>query len=198
MTADSSTEKTGTAAVAEVTENKVPVSAIAEERAKTRDAKAAAEAAKQELANAKNGQLDLEALTPILERIALEAKKAAEAEIAPYKAKAEKAELQAKLGLNTAQVDAVMEVRAKNPTLTEAQAYLLARTEKTDLFPALRPTQGGWPVTGTSDSRNAPSTDDFMAKMNAATTAEEKKHWAEQEAVRRFRGIFERARNIPR
>lgn len=203
MAADSSPEKAGTAAVAdaasEADKNKVPVAAIAEERAKTRDAKAEAEAAKKELAKIKEtGQIDLDLLNPVIERLAEEARKRTEEAIAPWKAKAEKAELQAKLGLNTAQVEAVMEVRSKNPTLNEQQAYLLARTEKTDLFPASRSTSGGWPVTGTSDSRNAPSGDDFVAKMNAATTADEKKHWAEQEILRRYRGSFERSKNLPR
>lgn len=203
--ADSSPEKAGDVAVATAPDDKkVPVAAIAEERAKTRAAKSEAEAAKQELAKLKEGQVpDLDLLNPIIERLAAEAHKKAEEAIAPWREKAERAEMAVKLGLNEPQVAKVVDVRSKNPNLTEAQALLIARSESPDTFPTVqRPAwqqglHGGFPVTGTSDSRTAPPQDDYTAKMNAATTAAERQHWAEKEILRRYSTSFLRFKGMP-
>ena len=191
---DSSPEKPVVQDAPPVEEKKVPVAALAEERAQKRAARAEADAAKAELAQAKS--------TPnvpddIIQALVAEARKVVEAEVAPLKQRAERAELGVKMGLNEKQVNIVMDVKQKNPTLSVEQALLLARAEhQSEFVPAQswnRAVHGGLPVTGTSEARSASDANDYMAQMRAAEKSGDRagaNHFATQEALSRFRAAF--------
>lgn len=180
-------------------ENKVPVEAVAKERAEKRAARAEADAAKQELAKLKEQTPDpdelLSAFNNAKQAIKAEAEAAVTQQLAPFKAEAAKWKSAAALGLNEPQADALMEVKAKYQGMPDAQALMIARTEKPDLFPRVAPPSfaqsaiGGIPPGGDSPFRSAGQQDDFMAKMQGAKDQSEKTHWAEQEFMRRIQKL---------
>jgi hypothetical protein len=182
----------------------VPVEAIGDARAKTRAANERANSAEAELAKAKATELDPTDYQSIVEALTAEARKQVEAEIAPYKAKAAKAEMAMQFGLSNEQADKVMEVKSQNPNLSEAQALLLAKAEHADLFkPQNRGfdprIHGGLPVGGFSESRTQPAPNDYMAKIEEARKAgnrEGVRHYAEKEVLSRFRAQFEKSRAL--
>lgn len=175
-------------------EKMVPISAVAEERAQKRAARDEAKAAKEELAKIQNSPPIPEDL---IAQLAAEARKAVEAELAPLKERASRAEAGVKFGLNEQQVNKMWEIKTKHPTLTDELALSLAKTEFADVFKTSQPwnraVHGGLPVTGTSDARTAPMSDDHLALMREA---EGKKDFAKaqfharEEALERFRRLF--------
>ena len=191
---DSSTEKPTAQDATQADEKKVPVAALAEERAQKRAARSEAEAAKAELAQAKSiPNVPDEVITQLV----AEARRMVEAEVAPLKQRAERAELGVKLGLNEKQVNIIMDVKQKNPTLTNEQALLLARAEhQSEFVPAQswnRAVHGGLPVTGTSEARNSPDVTDYRAQMLAAQQKGDRAgatHFATQAALQQFRDAF--------
>jgi len=176
-------------------QKQVPLEALANERAQKRAAREEAEATKAELQQARETPNVPDA---IIQQLAAEARKVVEAELAPWKERAMRAELGVKHGLNEQQVQKVVEIRGKNPTLTDEQALTLARAEHQALFAAPaqswnRAVHGGLPVTGTSDARNATAADDYLAKMHQAVKDGDRaaaQHYATEEALKRFRNIF--------
>jgi hypothetical protein len=155
------------------TEKNVPLAALSEQRAKTRAANEQAEALQAELEKAKDGKIDVAALSPLVADLLLEARKAAEQEFEPLRQEVAKYKLANQLGLNEPQVDKVMAVKQKNPGLTDQQALLLAKSEHGNLFPQAqqpawnRALHGALPVSGQSEDRND-KTVDHAAKMNEA------------------------------
>lgn len=197
---ESSTEKSETKAVAEGSdEQKVPVAAIAAERAKTRAAKSEAEAANQELAKLKEGQDGGVDLNAIIERLAAENRKLFDAEMASVKQEAANAKLAVRMGLNEAQLNKVVEIGTKNPGLTEAQRLLLAKSEHPDLFPqATRPSwqqqlHGGLPVAGSEQKALSPE-EDYAAKLKAAKNPMERQQVAEEHALMQYRNVWLRSK----
>jgi hypothetical protein len=201
MTTESSTEKNDknpetTPPGGEQGDKTVPVAALAEQRAKTRAAKSDLEAAQAELAKAKEQQFPID-MDSLVQKLAAETRKTGEAELAPLRAEANKYKMAAAFGLSEDQATKVMELRDKNPGLTDKQALTLAQAEHQDLFP--QPSQptwnralhGGLPVSG--QAQTAPRNEDFVAKMNAAREKQDwagTQHFAEQEALRRYRDAF--------
>lgn len=197
---ESSTEKpVGEAQAEQQEDKKVPVAAVAKERAEKRAARAEADALHQELTKLKeqNPQLDMQQVVQALNEISeVRSQAAAQAAVKPLQEQMEKWKMAAQLGLSEAQADFVNSVRAKFPAATETQALLLARTEKPDLFPQATPSVQqtnrplpGFAVTGDSPFRNVSDKPDFMSKIAEAEKAGDKKgaqHWAEQEFVRRI------------
>jgi len=193
---DSSTEEGGKA-TQEAESRKVPVEAVAKERAEKRAARAEATKLSEELENVrKTATLDEETLSTITEKLAEEAKRAVAAELKPVQDEVAKWKMAATLGLNEAQADKVMELRMKNPGLSENQALVLAKADHADLFPAntsrsWSPAHGGLPVSGNPERMTGEP--DFVAKMNEAAGKGDRRsaqHYAEQEALRRFRAAF--------
>jgi len=204
MATESSTEKndkTTSAEGAQGTEQgsadkTVPVAALADQRAKTRAAKSELEAAQAELAKAKEQQFPID-MDSLVQTLAAETRKTVEAELAPLRAEANKYKMAAAYGLNEDQASKVMELRQKNPGLSDQQALTLARADHPDVFPQpsqptwSRALHGGLPVSGTAAP--APQNEDFTAKMHAAREKQDwagAQHFAEQEALRRYRDAF--------
>lgn len=179
---------------------KVPIAAVAKERAEKREARDEANALRQENENLKNASvLDAETLRSISESLAKEARAAIEAELAPIRAEKAKYQMAVQEGLNEKQADKVMEIQSKHPNLTLKQALVLARAEAPAEFAS--PSQasfnpsihGGLPVGGNSPLRNSGQSEDFVALMNQARSdgkIAEAQHWAKQEALDRFRRGF--------
>jgi hypothetical protein len=202
MTTESSTEKKDTKTATDPQDGKgaddktVPVAALADQRAKTRAAKSDLEAAQAELAKAREQQFPID-MDSLVQTLAAETRKTVEAELAPLRQEATKYKMAATMGLNESQAEKVMELRSKNPGLSEQQALLLAKTEHPDVFPTpsqppwSRAVHGGLPVSG--DAPVAPQSEDYVAKMKQAREKDDwagAQHFAEQEALRRFRNAF--------
>lgn len=179
----------------------VPVAAVGEAREKAREAKERAATAEAALASEKSTQVDYDELTAA---VLAEARKQVEAEVAPLKARAARAEMALQLGLNTEQVEKVMEIKSSNPTLNDQQALLLAKSEHADLFPSKRggfdpALHGRLPTNGLSDLRQAPGKPDYRAKIEEAKKAGDRaavQHWAQEDVLQRFREQFNKARGI--
>lgn len=179
---------------AESQEKMVPISAVAEERAQKRAARDEAKAANEELAKVKNAP---NIPDDLIAQLASEARKAVEAELAPLKERAHRAEVGVKFGLNEAQVNKVWEIKTKHPTLSDDMALSLAKSEFAESFKPSsswnRAVHGGLPVTGTSDARSAPMADDHLALMREAEGKEDyakAQYHAKEEALARFRALF--------
>lgn len=178
----------------ETQEKMVPISAVAEERAQKRAARDEAKAATEELAKIKNAP---NIPDDLIAQLAAEARKAVEAELAPLKERAHRAEVGVRFGLNEAQVNKVWEIKTKHPTLSDDMALSLAKTEFADAFKTSsswnRAVHGGLPVTGTSDARTAPMADDHLALMREAESKKDyakAQYHAQEEALDRFRKLF--------
>lgn len=181
-------------------DRKVPIAAVAKERAEKRAAREEATELRGELEKAKSvGNIDPEFLQQLTDSIAAEAKKALEERLAPIEKEREKYKVAATLGLNEQQADVVMSIRSANPNLTDQQALLLARVENREMFPAhsqptmSRPAFGGVPVGGNSEARSMGQADDFVGQMKAAEAKGDRmaaQHFAQQECLSRFRKAF--------
>ena len=191
---DSSTDKSQKADQPK-TQQQVPVAALGAVRAEKREAEKQAEVAETKL----QGQPDMDA---VLAAVTAEAMRAVEAKVAPLQERAAKAELALQLGLSPEQVDKVMEVKKANPTLSEQQALLLAKSEHATLFP-IKPAgwnpslHSGLPTSGASEARNHPQQVDFAKQMREAQEKGDRAaatHWATQEALSRFKAKFEKDR----
>jgi hypothetical protein len=191
---DSSTEPKGSDAPQGKT---VPVAAVAEARAEKRAAKAEADELRQKLAELEkqNPQLDIATMVKTMTELTLaQAKAAVEAELRPVQDEVTKWRTAAQYGLNEQQADAVAAVRAKYPGMDDKAALAVVQSEKPDLFPrpaasSERRFNGVIPVGGDSMLREAPQSEDFMAKMRAAVANNDPAqatHWAEQEFFRRI------------
>lgn len=187
--AKSSTEpeaKTDGVETPEVKEQpKVPVAAIAEQRAKTRAAHSEVERLQEELAKAQSElqaqgtKVDPAAVSDVVGQMMVEARQKIEAEVrASMDAELSKHKFAAKLGLNEKQVENVTAMQAKYPGMPLDQAFVLARAGSPDLFPAAqKPTwnraeHGGLPVTGASEARSEQKVD-FTAEMHKAAAAKD-------------------------
>lgn len=199
---ESSAEKSQTAEQAKSEETKVPVAAVAKERAEKRAARAEAAELRGELEKVRTESpgLDAEAYAKLAEELAEEARRAVEAELQPWKADVAKYKMAMQMGLNEPQADKLMEIKSKNPGLTEQQALLLAKADAPDLFQtqASRPSwdrsKGGLPVTGDSLARSQPQSDDFMGLMREAEQKGDRmaaQRYAKEEALSRFRRVFQ-------
>lgn len=181
-------------------EVKVPIAAVAKERAEKREARDEAASLRQENENLKTASvLDADTLRLISESLAKEARAAIEAELAPIRAEKAKYQMAVQMGLSEKQADKVMEIQSKNPNLTPQQALVLARAEAPAEFAspsqaAFNPSiHGGLPVGGNSPLRNSGQSEDYVALMNQARSegkVAEARHWAEKEALDRFRRGF--------
>lgn len=159
-------------------DNKVPVEALAKERAEKRAARSEADEAKKELAKLKEQTPDpdvlLDAFNNAKQAIKAEAQAAVEQQLAPYKLEAAKWKAAVALGLSEQQADVVMAVRAKYPEMPDQQALAIARMDKPELFqkpssPSFNPTvHGGFPAGGDSPFRTAPNVPNFRADMHKA------------------------------
>lgn len=194
---DSSTEESGKVPQEGAESRKVPVEAVAKERAEKRAARAEVTKLNEELENVrKTATLDEDTLNTITTQLAEEAKRAVAAELKPVQDEVSKWKMAATLGLSEPQADKVMELRMKNPGLSENQALVLAKAEHADLFPAnaprsWSPAHGGLPVSGNPERMG--SDPDFVAKMNDAANRGDRsaaQHFAKEEALRRFRAAF--------
>lgn len=197
---ESSTEKPGTETQVEAQEDKkVPVAALAKERAEKRAARSEADALHQELTKLKdqNPQLDMTQVLQALNEISdVRSQAAAQAAVKPLQEQMEKWKMAAQLGLNESQADYLNGVRAKYPGMPETQAMLIARNEKPDLFPSAPPSGQqaprplpGFAVSGDSPFRSMSDKPDFMSKIVESEKAGDKKaaqHWSEQEFFRRI------------
>lgn len=199
MTTESSAAKTEEK---QTNQKTVPVAAVGEAREKAREAKERAATAEAALAAEKSTQIDHDEL---MQAVLAEAKKQIEIEVAPYKARAAKAELAVQLGLTNEQVDKVMEIKSANPNLNDQQALLLAKSEHSDLFPTKQPgfnpaLHGRLPTSGHSDLRQPPGRPDYKAKIEEAKKAGDRaavQHWATEDVLQRFRDQFNRAKQFP-
>lgn len=196
---DTSTEKSPQA-VEPKGEVKVPIAEVAKARADKREARAEADSLRQENENLKTASvLDADTLRSISESLAKEARAAIEAELAPIRAEKAKYQMAVQMGLSEKQADKVMEIQGKNPNLTPQQALTLARAEAPAEFAgpsqaAFNPSiHGGLPIGGNSPLRSNGQSEDFVALMNQARSdgkIAEARHWAEKEALDRFRRGF--------
>lgn len=159
---------------------KVPVAAIAEQRAKTRAAHSEVERLQEELAKAQTElqaqgtKVDPAAVSEIVAQMMLETRQKIEAEIrGAAEAEVQKFKFAAKMGLNEKQVDSVTAMQGKYQGMPIEQALVLARAANPDLFPAAqrpawdRAMHGGLPVTGASEARSEQKVD-YTAEMHKA------------------------------
>lgn len=191
---DSSTDKAeepqkGTEATD--TPKKVPIEAVAKERAEKRAARAEAAELRSEVEKLKAQlpNLDMDQLVQSLAEITTVTAEAAVASaLKPVQDEVSKWKTAAMHGLNEQQADAVASVRSKYPDMADAAAMAVARAEKPELFPAATPERrvyGGPVPRGDSPYRTNPEPEDFLAKMRDAKSTEERTHWAEREFFRR-------------
>lgn len=179
-------------------EAKVPVAALAKERAEKRAARDKAQALEQQLAEAKeqNPQLDIQALMEaISQTIDARAQEAFEKVAAPLAAEASLLKSALSLGLNESQAKALSETKAKFPGMTDQQALTLVRAEKADLFPQpMRParTVTGLPQGGESPFRSQ-AEPDHRTLMNEAVKAGDR-GLAQKHATAGFLDALRRAR----
>lgn len=181
-------------------QRKVPVEALAKERAEKRAARDEAKKLTEELETVrKTATISAEDYAKLAEELAEEARKAVEAELQPYRADVAKYKMAMQLGLNEPQADKLMEIKTKNPGLTDQQALLLARADHQDLFPANAPqssftrVHGGLPVSGNPESRMGNDQPNFVEKMKEARKVGDiagAQHFAREEALNRFRKAF--------
>lgn len=194
---DSSTEKPAELVATPGTEPKVPVAAIAKERADKREARAEADALKQELAETKKRtELDMQALVESLGPFVADmVTKATEQALKPVKDEAALLKTAMSLGLNEEQAGELAKLKAETPGLTDARALAILRAEKSDLFaPVSR--QGTPPITGFSPSGNSPfrqqaPKEDFMAKMLEAQKAKDGRAAQQFATMELFRRVNE-------
>ena len=178
---------------------KVPVAAIAEQRAKTRAAHSEVERLQEELAKAQaelqaqGTKVDPSVVSSVVGEMMVEARKTIEAEIREsLGAEMQKVKFAAKMGLNEKQVDSVMAMQGKFPDKPIEQVLQLARIASPELFPATqgakpawdRAIHGGLPVTGASEARSEQKVD-YTAEMHKAAA---NKDWqgAQQWAAKAF------------
>lgn len=181
-------------------DKKVPIAAVAKERAEKRAAREEATELRGELEKAKSvSNIDPEFLQQLTDSIASEAKRALEERLGPIEKEREKYKVAATLGLNEQQADIVMGIRSANPNLSDQQALLLARSENREMFPVYsqpamsRPAFGGVPVGGNSEARSMVQADDFLGQMKAAEAKGDRtaaQHFAKEECLSRFRKAF--------
>lgn len=199
--AKSSTEtetKVETAEAVETKEQpKVPVAAIAEQRAKTRAAQSEVERLQEELAKAQSelqaqgGKVDPSAVSDVVGQMMVEARQKIEAEVrASMDAELSKHKFAAKMGLSEKQVDSVTAIQSKYQGMPNDQALVLARAANPELFPAPakpawdRAVHGGLPVTGASEARSDQRVD-YTEEMHKAAAKEDWKG-AQQFAAKAF------------
>lgn len=176
---------------------KVPVAAIAEQRAKTRAAHSEVERLQEELAKAQaelqaqGTKVDPAAMSEVVAQMMLETRAKVEAEIREsLGAEVQKLKFAAKMGLNEKQVESVTAMQGKYPGMPTEQALVLARAASPDLFPATaqpawnRALHGGLPVTGASEARSEQKVDNTAEMHKAAAN----KDWqgAQQFAAKAF------------
>ena len=195
---DSSTEAAENVVKTTDEAKKVPIQALAKERAEKRAAREEASKLGEELEQARKAAgIDEETFNKVVEEMAAEARRAVAAELKPVQDEVSKWKMAAKLGLTETQVDKVMEIRMQNPNLSEHQALTLAKAEHADLFPSQQarswsPTHGGLPVSGNSDRPS--DKPNFVEKMNEAVRNGDRaaaQQYATQEALARFRRVFD-------
>lgn len=152
--------------------------AVSAERKQTRAARDRADALEKQLAEAKeqNPQLDVDALMEAVSQTMDERMKGGMAEaireaIAPMQRELDQRKAAMTLGLNEKQAEAVFELKAKVPGLTDQDALTLVRTNKPDLFPVTSRIQRSFttlPGGGDSSLREAPKVHDHMADSREA------------------------------
>lgn len=189
---------------------KVPLAAITASREKARAAQGEVERLQRELEEAKAqlqqdaNKVDPASLSPLVAQMLVEARQAAEAEMAPLRAELAqlgKFKMAAKLGLNEAQVDKVTALKQKHPGLDDAQALLLARAAHPDVFPSqarFNPAlHGALPTSGVSEARNDGMPVDHTRAMHEAAKQNkllEAQQHAEAAFTERLRQVFPQAR----
>lgn len=159
---------------------KVPVAAIAEQRAKTRAAQSEVERLQEEIAKvqaelqAQASKIDPDAMKDIVAKMMVETRQKVEDEVrASYAAEVERIRFASKMGLSEKQVEAVTAIQQKVSGVSAEEALTLARVRQPDLFPAPqqpawnRALHGGFPVTGASEARSEQKVD-FTAEMHKA------------------------------
>ena len=179
---------------------KVPLAAITASREKARAAQGEVERLQRELEEAKAQlqqdaatKVDPASLSPLVAQMLVEARQAAEAEMAPLRAELAqlgKFKMAAKLGLNEAQVDKVTALKQKHHGLDDAQALLLARAAHPDVFPSqaqrYNPAlHGALPVGGVSEARGDGMPVDHTRAMHEAAK-QDKLYEAQQHAEAAF------------
>lgn len=184
------TEETKKGDAAEAAESKeepkVPVAALAEQRAKTRAANSEVEKLSKELEKAQSqlqdgSKVDPAAMSQLVAQMLVETRQQVEKEFEPMRhelAQLGKFKLAAQLGLSEKQVDKVIEIQSKfDGKATTEQALLLAKAEAPDLFTPQQPAwnkalHGGLPVTGPSPARLDTGQRDYTAEMHKAAAVE--------------------------
>ena len=171
---ESSTETNAGEPVAPQT-NKVPVQAIAKERAEKREARAEADQLKQELAASKTRTESemaalIESLGPYVTDMVT---KATEQALQPARAEVALLKTAISHGLNEEQANALAKIKAEMPGITDQRALTLLRAEMPDKFaqPRQAPTITGFTPSGDSPMRQQGQTEDFLAKMQEAQKA---------------------------
>lgn len=171
---------------------KVPVEAVAKERAEKRAARAEADKLKEELAKRQESNFSMESLANLLaELVPQQVEAAVSASLRPLQDEVAKSKMAVALGLNEAQADAVNAVKSKYAGIPAEDALILARREKPDLFP--QPKQNPWnpsvhtgmPVTGDSPLRGQPSTETYESRLAKAQSPAERTQLAQAELFRR-------------
>ena len=167
-------------------EPKVPVAALAEQRAKTRAANSEVEKLSKELEKAQSqlqdgNKVDPATMSQLVAQMLVETRQQVEKEFEPLRhevAQLGKFKLAAQLGLNEKQVDKVMEMQSKFDGMAVDQALVLAKAASPDLFTPQQPAwnralHGGLPVTGPSPARLESGQRDYTAEMHKAAQAKD-------------------------
>lgn len=180
---------------------KVPVAAIAKERADKREARAEVERLKEQLAQAqqrKDSEMQelIESMGP---HIAEMVSKAAEAAVKPLKDEAAFLKTAVSLGLNEEQANELAKLKAETPGLTNERALAILRVENPTLFGARN---DGRPVTAFSPSGDSPfrsqaPTVNYMEKMAEAVKNKDQKATMQFATMELFRRVND-ARGKPR
>lgn len=182
-------DKKGDAATAAESkeEPKVPVAALAEQRAKTRAANSEVEKLSKELEKAQSqlqdgNKVDPATMSQLVAQMLVETRQQVEKEFEPLRhevAQLGKFKLAAQLGLNEKQVDKVMEMQNKFEGMATDQALVLAKAASPELFASQQPPawnkalHGGLPVTGPSPARMDTGQRDYTAEMHKAAAAKD-------------------------
>lgn len=174
-------------------EAKVPVAALAKERADKREARSEADNLKKQLAEAlERKDSDVQALIASLgPHIAEMVTNAAEAAVKPLKDEVALRKTAMTLGLNEEQAGELAKLKAETPGLTDARALAILQVENPTMFASGR---AGQQITGISPSGDSPfrsqaPKEDFMAKIAEAVKGGDRKAAQEFSVKELFRRV---------
>jgi len=184
-------------------DQKVPVAALAKERAEKRAAREEADNARGELQRLKeaNPDIDLNQLSKVVAELASQTANAAVEEFtAPLKKEVEHYKMATEFGLNKAQAEAVEAVRSEVSGLTPERAIALLKLEKPELFPSTGAARPADPSsltapgrTGNSPYATSAPTSNYERDVGEALSKGDRaaaQKIAQAEFVRRANSIF--------